>query len=54
MEEVKDENLQMKMKQENEERKAQNKKNTFTTVYILVGIFIVAVLAMLLYALLVS
>ncbi len=48
MEEVKEESLEQK--QEKAEKKVQEKKNTFTLIYILVGIFIIAVLAMLLYA----
>ena len=54
MEEVKNGNLKMKMKQEDAAREIQNKKNTFTLVYILVGILIIAVLAILLYAFIVS
>ena len=54
MEEVKDEDLEMKMEQDDKEKKILEKKNTFTLIYILVGIFIIAVLATLLYAYLVT
>ncbi len=53
-EEVKNENLETKMEQEKLEKKIRDKKNTFTLIYILVGIFIIAVLAMLVYAFIVS
>ncbi len=52
MAEMENENLDTKMEQEKESREVQNKKNTFTTIYILIGILILAVLAILLYALL--
>lgn len=50
MEEVKKEKLEKKLEQEDTEKKVQDKKNTFTLIYILIGIFIIAVLAMLIYA----
>lgn len=39
---------------ENEEQKLKNKKNSFTLIYILVGILGIAVLGMLLYAFIVT
>lgn len=50
-EEVKNEEFKISKEKEN---KIRDKKNTFTLIYILVGIFIIAVLGMLTYALLVS
>ena len=54
MEEVKNESLETKMKQEKEEKKIENKKNTFTLIYILVGLLGIAVLGMLIYAFIVT
>ena len=61
MEEVKNEkveetkaNLEEKMDQEKKQKKLENKKYTFTLIYILIGLFIVAVLGMLLYAFIVT
>lgn len=54
MEEVKKETLETKMKKEEEELKKENKKNTFTLIYILVGLFGIAVLGMLIYAFIVT
>lgn len=51
MEEVKNENVE---RIEEEDKKINNKKITFTLVYILVGIFILAVLGMLIYSFLVT
>lgn len=52
MEEVKKENLEIKT--EKEEEKIRNKKNTFTLIYILVGIAIIAIIAMLLFQFFIS
>ena len=41
-------------KQEEEQKKLKDKKNTFTLIYILVGIFAIAVIAMLAYAIIVT
>lgn len=61
MEEVKNEkveetkaNLEEKMDQEKKQKKLENKKYTFTLIYILIGLFIIAVLGMLLYAFIVT
>lgn len=61
MEEVKNEkveetkaNLEEKMNQEKKQKKLENKKYTFTLIYILIGLFIIAVLGMLLYAFIVT
>ena len=54
MEEVKKETLETKMKKEEEELKKENKKNTFTLIYILVGLFGIAILGMLIYAFIVT
>ena len=54
MEEVKKETLETKMKKEEEELKKENKKNTFTLIYILVGLFVIAILGMLIYAFIVT
>ena len=54
MEEIKNEeikNEEFKVSKE-KENKMRDKRNTFTLIYILVGIFIIAVLGMLIYALL--
>mgnify|MGYP003370841240 CR=1 FL=1 len=56
MEEIKNEeikNEEFKVSKE-KENKMRDKRNTFTLIYILVGIFIIAVLGMLIYALLVT
>ena len=50
MEETKKENLETKLSQEEEKKKIREKKNTFTLIYILVGMFMIAVILMLLYA----
>lgn len=47
-------NLDAKLNEEKEEKKLRDKKNTFTLIYILVGIFIIAVLGLLAYAFLVT
>ena len=47
-------NLDAKLNEEKAEKKIRNKKNTFTLIYILVGIFIIAVLGLLAYAFLVT
>lgn len=61
MEEVKNENVEEtktnlgeKMEQEKKQKKLANKKYTFTLIYILIGLFIIAVLGMLLYAFIVT
>ena len=54
MEGEKEETLVTKMKQEKAEKKIRDKKNTFTLIYILVGMFLIAVLAMLIYAFIVT
>ncbi len=41
-------------KQEEKQKKLKDKKNTFTLIYILVGIFAIAVIAMLAYAFIVT
>ncbi len=48
MEELKNEKLENKKEQEKTEEEIKNKKNTFTLIYILVGIVIIAIIAMLL------
>ena len=53
-EEVKNKSLEEKMNQEKAEKKEKDKKNTFTLIYILVGIFLIAILGMLLFAFLMS
>ena len=52
IEEEKKENLEIKT--EKEEEKIRNKKNTFTLIYILVGIAIIAIIAMLLFQFFIS
>ena len=47
-------NLDAKLNEEKAEKKLRDKKNTFTLIYILVGIFIIAVLGILAYAFLVT
>ena len=47
-------NLDAKLNEEKAEKKLKDKKNTFTLIYILVGIFIIAVLGLLAYAFLVT
>lgn len=58
MEEVKNENLEVEIdkvnKVEEAEQKMRDKKNTFTLIYILVGLFGIAVLGMLIYAFIVT
>lgn len=61
MEEVKNENVEEtktnlgeKMEQEKKQKKLANKKYTFTLIYILISLFIIAVLGMLLYAFIVT
>lgn len=58
MEEVKNEVLEAKdentAKVEDKERKEKDKKNTFTLIYILVGLLGIAVLGMLIYAFIVT
>ena len=49
MEEIKNEEVELKEENKAEE-KIKNKKNTFTLIYILVGLFLIAVLAMFLIA----
>jgi competence protein ComGC len=47
-------NLDAKLNEEKAEKKLRDKKNTFTLIYILVGIFLIAVLGILAYAFLVT
>ena len=47
-------NLDATLNEEKAEKKLRDKKNTFTLIYILVGIFIIAVLGLLAYAFLVT
>ena len=47
-------NLDAKLNEEKAEKKLKDKKNTFTLIYILVGIFLIAVLGILAYAFLVT
>ena len=47
-------NLDAKINEEKAEKKLRDKKNTFTLIYILVGIFLIAVLGLLAYAFLVT
>ena len=47
-------NLDAKLNEEKAEKKLRDKKNTLTLIYILVGIFIIAVLGLLAYAFLVT
>lgn len=47
-------NLDAKLNEEKAEKKLKDKKNTFTLIYILVGIFLIAVLGLLAYAFLVT
>ena len=47
-------NFDAKLNEEKAEKKLRDKKNTFTLIYILVGIFIIAVLGLLAYAFLVT
>lgn len=47
-------NLDAKLNEEKAEKKLRDKKNTFTLIYILVGIFLIAVLGLLAYAFLVT
>lgn len=59
MEEVKNENVKETKveelsEQEKKQKKLQDKKYTFTLIYILIGLFLIAVLGMLLYAFIVS
>ena len=61
MEELKEEkveetmsNLEETMEDEKKQKKLQNKKYTFTLIYILMGLFIIAILGMLLYAFIVT
>ena len=54
MEEVRSVNLDEKLDEEKAEKKLRDKKNTFTLIYILVGIFLIALLAMLAYEFLVA
>ena len=59
MEEVKNENVketkvEEMSEQEKKQKKLQDKKYTFTLIYILIGLFLIAVLGMLLYAFIVS
>ena len=53
MEEEKDMKVE-KTAEEKETEKLKNKRNTFTLIYILVGIFAIAILGILLYSYLVS
>lgn len=46
--------LETNKKQEEKQKKLKDKKNTFTLIYILVGIFAIAVIAMLAYAFIVT
>ena len=50
MEEIKNEEVELKEEENKAEEKIKNKKNTFTLIYILVGLFLIAVLAMFLIA----
>ena len=47
-------NLDAKLNEEKAEKKLRDKKNTFTLIYILVGIFLIAVIGLLAYAFLVT
>ena len=47
-------NLDAKLNEEKAEKKLRDKKNTFTLIYILVGIFLIAILGILAYAFLVT
>ncbi len=47
-------NLDTKLNEEKAEKKLRDKKNTFTLIYILVGIFLIAVIGLLAYAFLVT
>ena len=47
-------NLEEKLSEENKEKKLRDKRNTFTLIYILVGIFLIALLGLLAYAFLVT
>ena len=47
-------NLDAKLNEEKAEKKLRDKKNTFTLIQILVGIFLIAVLGLLAYAFLVT
>lgn len=48
------ENVNESTEQEKLDEKLKNKKSTFTLIYILIGLFIIAVLGMLLYAFIVT
>ncbi len=54
MAEEKQEGLNAVIKEEKAEKKAKDKKNTFTLIYILVGIFIIAILALFIFAYMMS
>ncbi len=47
-------NLEEKLSEEKKEKKLRDKRNTFTLIYILVGIFLIALLGLLAYAFLVT
>ena len=54
MENVKDSNLTAKLDKEKEEKKIRDKKNTFTLIYILVGLFLITLIAIMAYTFIVT
>lgn len=54
MENVKNADLNSKINDEKAEKKERNKKNTFTLIYILVGIFLIAFIAIMAYTFIVT
>ena len=54
MEDVRSANLDSKLEEEKAERKIRDKKNTFTLIYILVGLFLIALVGVMAYTFIVT
>lgn len=54
MEDVRNTNLDAKLNDEKAEKRLKDKKNTFTLIYILVGLFLIALIAIMAYTFIVT
>ena len=54
MEDVRSANLDSKLEEEKAERKIRDKKNTFTLIYILVGLFLISLVGVMAYTFIVT
>lgn len=54
MEDVRNAKLDAKLNEEKAEKKLRDKKNTFTLIYILVGLFLIALIAIMAYTFIVT